>query len=126
MIHNVFRAFFVKILAIFWLFPNSYAPQATEIDESSRCHKGEMRLKDRSAFEGIGGVDTVNVELHPHLTTQLRERYPVGERLHDKNSLTLDLVVHRTETGIVETTTLVTHLDEHSSTTGTQRDGHRL
>ena len=112
---------FLKILAIFWHNQNSYAPHATEKDESLRCHKSKMRLKDRGALKSISRVDTINVELHSHLPTRLGKSNPVGKRFHDKNPLTLRVIIKRPITSMVESRTFIAHFNEQTTTASTQR-----
>ena len=52
-----------------------------------------MSLKNRSTLKGISGVNTINVELHPHLSTAIGKSHPVGERLHNKNTLTFGNII---------------------------------
>lgn len=87
-----------------------------------------VALEDGDALEGVGGVDAVDVEFHPHYPTPFGEGHAVGEGAHDENALAAGRIAGRevAELRMVEPLTLVGDLDEETTTAGAKGEGDSL
>lgn len=88
----------------------------------------EVPFKDGDALEGVGGVDTVDVEFHPDHPTPIGEGHAVGELAHDEDALAAGGVAggEVAELTVVEPGPLVGHLDEEAAAAGAEGEGDSL
>ena len=96
---------------------------------NASCGDGvEVPLEDGDALEGVGGVDAVDVEFHPHYPTPFGEGHAVGEGAHDENTLAAGRLAGRevAELRVVEPLALVGDLDEETTTAGAEGEGDGL
>ena len=86
------------------------------------------QIQAGDTFEGMGGVDAVDIELERHRASTLREGHPVGERLHDEDTLAGHLVAERQLAILceVESLALIGHRDGDATLGSIESHAHLL